>query len=332
MAKFLDHEFGGIGVQRLSDGRHHAHLHQRLDDFRRSCGHTIGEFLDGNLLRQDNVAHHLDLVGAKAIEFSLTTLALTLPANRGQRTNFFVLALDRGLHIDATCAAAIVGSPFRRNDRGFASGQPSGAGSASRTSFVLVFRPSSTQAQRLSHGRGCGRDLSPTGGFGDWLRRLRWSRLRSGRWSGRSFLSFFAWFGRGPRLRGGGFRFGGSPGLCLLSGQFLGTPGIFFGGFSRLGFATARFLGRGEDRDLLLLAAFRFAFGGVALLLDKGTLTGGLFGGSQCTPSTRGRTARCRSSTRSGSPAGRRGRRGSGGGRGVRRRSALFPHFNLHDF
>jgi hypothetical protein len=99
-----------------------------------------------------------------------------------------------------------------------------------------------------------------------------------------------------------------------LSGQFLGTPSIFFGGFLCLGFATARFLGRGEDRDLLLLAALRFAFGGVALLLDKGTLTSSLFRGGQRTPSTGGRTARCCSSTRRGSPTGRRGRWGSRGG------------------
>ena len=31
VAEFLHHQFGGVGIQRLGDGRHHAELHQRLD-------------------------------------------------------------------------------------------------------------------------------------------------------------------------------------------------------------------------------------------------------------------------------------------------------------
>src|ERR1700722_1613297 len=54
---------------------------------------------------------------------------------------------------------------------------------------------------------------------------------------------------------------------------------------------TPRFLGGGEDRDFLLLAAFGVAFGGIALLLDQGALPRGLFSGGKRSagPGRRGR-------------------------------------------
>ncbi len=110
VAEFLHHQFGGVGVERLGDGRHDAHLHQRLDDLRRPRGHAVGEFLHGDLFRQDDVAHDLDLVGAQPVEFGLPALALALPADRGQRADFLILSLDRGLHVDTPGAAAVIGA------------------------------------------------------------------------------------------------------------------------------------------------------------------------------------------------------------------------------
>ena len=62
MAEFGDHQLGGVGVDGLVDGRHHAHLHQRLDDVDAALGHAVGEFLDGDGLRHDDVAHDLRLL------------------------------------------------------------------------------------------------------------------------------------------------------------------------------------------------------------------------------------------------------------------------------
>jgi hypothetical protein len=42
VAVFRRHEFGRIGVDRVVDGRHHAVLHQDLDDVDGAAGHAIG--------------------------------------------------------------------------------------------------------------------------------------------------------------------------------------------------------------------------------------------------------------------------------------------------
>jgi hypothetical protein len=145
VAEFLDHEFGGIGVDRLGDSRHHAHLHQRFDNLRCTGCHAIGQFLHSNLFRQDNVAHDLDLIGSKPVQFCLTAVAVALTTNRRQRADFFILAFDRSLNVDTAGAAAIVGAALRRNDRRLASGNAAWTRAPDRTSFVLVFGTSSAQ-------------------------------------------------------------------------------------------------------------------------------------------------------------------------------------------
>ena len=110
MAELLHHQFGGVGIQRLGDGRHHAELHQRLDHVAGARGHAVGQFLDGDRVRQDDVAHHFHLIGAQPLQFGLAALAFALAAHRGERADALVLALDRGLHVDAAGAAAVVGA------------------------------------------------------------------------------------------------------------------------------------------------------------------------------------------------------------------------------
>ena len=48
VAEFLDHQFGGVGVDQLARRGHDAELHQRLDHVRRAGRHTVGEFLNGD--------------------------------------------------------------------------------------------------------------------------------------------------------------------------------------------------------------------------------------------------------------------------------------------
>ena len=56
VAHFLHQNHGGVLVQRLVDGDHLAHLHQRLDDLRCLDRHLVGEFGNG-----DGLGHmHLD--------------------------------------------------------------------------------------------------------------------------------------------------------------------------------------------------------------------------------------------------------------------------------
>ncbi len=54
MAELLHHQFGGIGIQRLGDGRHHAEFHQRLDHVGGARGHAVGQFLHRDLCRAES--------------------------------------------------------------------------------------------------------------------------------------------------------------------------------------------------------------------------------------------------------------------------------------
>jgi hypothetical protein len=48
VAHFFHHDHGGVLVQRLVDGDHLAHLHQRLDDLRRLDRHLVRQFSHGD--------------------------------------------------------------------------------------------------------------------------------------------------------------------------------------------------------------------------------------------------------------------------------------------
>ncbi len=116
VAELLDHQFGGIGVERLRDRRHHAQLHQRLDHVAGAGGHAVGEFLNGNVFRQHDLAHDFHLIGAQTLQFGLAALAFALAAHRGEAAHALVLALDRGLNVDLAGAAAVVRALLGRHD------------------------------------------------------------------------------------------------------------------------------------------------------------------------------------------------------------------------
>jgi hypothetical protein len=88
--------------------------------------------------------------------------------------------------------------------------------------------------------------------------------------------------------RGGGFH-----GLvtCILVGLKPGFRFLDFASFGVLSLTTGiliclapRFFGSRQDGDLFLLAAFRIAAGGIALLFDQRPLPRGLLGCRQRTP------------------------------------------------
>ena len=61
VAEFLGDELGGVGVDHVVDRHHLALLHQELDDVDRALGHAVGEFLDGDRLRDRHLADELFL-------------------------------------------------------------------------------------------------------------------------------------------------------------------------------------------------------------------------------------------------------------------------------
>src|SRR5690606_16844550 len=54
-----DEQFGGVLVDRLVDGHHHAHVEQRLHQVGALLGHAVGEFLDSDRFGDGDVTHLL---------------------------------------------------------------------------------------------------------------------------------------------------------------------------------------------------------------------------------------------------------------------------------
>jgi hypothetical protein len=103
VAHLRHHQLGGVGIDHLVDGGHHAHAHQRLDHVGAALGHAGGEFLDCDGLGNRDLAIDflLRLVGVLAA--TLTLQAATLLRHRPAAE--IVLALDRATHVDLVGAA-----------------------------------------------------------------------------------------------------------------------------------------------------------------------------------------------------------------------------------
>ena len=97
------HQLGGVGIDHLVDGGHHAHAHQRLDHVGAALGHARGELLDRDGLGNRDLAIDLllRLVGVLAAALALETAALL----RHRPAAEIVLALDRATHVDLVGAA-----------------------------------------------------------------------------------------------------------------------------------------------------------------------------------------------------------------------------------
>ncbi len=153
VAELLHHQLGGVGVERLRDGRHHAHLHQRLHHVAGAGGHAGGQLLHGDGVGQHHVARDLQPVGAQQLQLLLAALAVALAADAGERAGLLVLALDGGLHVDAAVAAAhdaLLGHGGRD-----LAGRQRHAGAATRR-FLVLAGARGLQPQRLGRGRGRG--------------------------------------------------------------------------------------------------------------------------------------------------------------------------------
>src|SRR5690606_27041712 len=92
VAEFLDQQLCGILVDGLVDRHHHAHVEQRLHEVSALLSHAVGEFLHGDCLGHDNIAHLLFTRLALACEVS-TTLLLAGTLERRERTGTCTLVL-----------------------------------------------------------------------------------------------------------------------------------------------------------------------------------------------------------------------------------------------
>ena len=111
MAHFLGDELRGVGVEHVGQGHHAALAHQKLDHVDRALGHAVREFLDGDRLRQNDLARDFFLLVLR----SVTLQPLRAAAERGDRTRALLLA--RGRIGDGQAAAVALLAAARRARR-----------------------------------------------------------------------------------------------------------------------------------------------------------------------------------------------------------------------
>ena len=108
VAEFLDHQFGGVGVDGLVGRDHHAHLHQRLDDIGRAFRHAVRQLADDDGFGQLHVAHLL--FGTLHLAHRLGARLFLLALHRSKAALAPALAPGQGLgQRQAARAAAFLG-------------------------------------------------------------------------------------------------------------------------------------------------------------------------------------------------------------------------------
>src|SRR5262245_19465612 len=143
VAEFLGDELGGIGIDHVGDLEHLALLHQDRDHGARGLGHAVGEFLDGDRLRDGHFAGELFL----RLRGDFTLAALNATPEGGVRALALLVHLFGGHHGEAGTPLLLAGAT-RRLGRGRG---PAGAGTARADRGLLLVR-----LERGGAGRGTG--------------------------------------------------------------------------------------------------------------------------------------------------------------------------------
>ena len=158
VAHFFGDELGGVGVDDVVDLEHLALAHQHLDDVHGAFGHAVGQFLNGDGVRDHHLAgdfflRHLEALG-------LLLLALGAAAESGKRPVLFTIIIERVGNGQAAPAAVnfsfdLLGRCGHGNGR--ALGLVGKGAAAARTAFFIRLHG----AKRWRHGAR----LEPAGGF-----------------------------------------------------------------------------------------------------------------------------------------------------------------------
>ena len=176
VAHLLGHELGGVGVDHVGDLVHRALLHQQADDVDAPLGHAVGEFLDGDRLGDDHLAHHTLFLSVRG---AMAGHALHAAAERGERTGPLVVPARGGRERQATARLVAdlrsLGCWSRRSAIGGAgrsAGTPEGG---TRLAVIRTAARRTCRRRRLPRGPGNERF---GGRIGVGTRRAR--RIRTG--------------------------------------------------------------------------------------------------------------------------------------------------------
>ena len=132
VAELLGEQLRGVGVDRVGDLRHLALLHQELDHVDAALRHAVGEFLDGDGLRNGDFAHELFLLLAVA----MAGHALRAAAERRDRTLAHLVGAERG--DEGQAAALLRRAGARRLGRRGGTRRGAAGAAAGRAAIVVV--------------------------------------------------------------------------------------------------------------------------------------------------------------------------------------------------
>ena len=256
VAELLHDQLGGVGVDRLGDGGHDAHLEQRLDHLAAPLGHAVGQFLHGDRFGHGHFTQHLGALLQRFAGLLLLAFALALQG-RERPDPLFAVVFQRLADGQLALAAArlsLLGSRCR-----------------CRLDLAPLL---AVRSFRLFGGLPLGGGRAFLGGLrllgGDFF----WGRHR-----------------RCLRGRGGGFGFGRCRRLLRSGGGFFLGPALRFFRFARFAFGVRLRTALGL---LGLTLAARLFFVSAALPVDMGLLYGALTGFAFCLRQVGEVFSRCR--------------------------------------
>ena len=111
VAHFLGDQLRGVGVDHIGDLVHLAGLHQQANDVDGPLRHAVGEFLNGDRLRQD------DLAGDLFLGFGDAALQALVAANIGRMRTHALLVAAGGGRGDGETAPVLHSAARRRRTR-----------------------------------------------------------------------------------------------------------------------------------------------------------------------------------------------------------------------
>ena len=155
VAEFGDEKLGSVLVDRLRERDWHAHLEECFYEIGTALGHAVGELLDGDCFRNNDIA---DLLGRRAGLHVMSLFLLAGAAERGQRASAAIVLVRQGPSDGelAAMALGVAAATARARGLGTARGRSVTTWTACRSFLFLITRGSGGSWFRLGLGGAIG--------------------------------------------------------------------------------------------------------------------------------------------------------------------------------